>query len=92
MGRKVLNNKVEFLAGGESLIMKLSDKELRDLRRSSQWYKGDDWEHMLFGRIHNFAIYALFDYDWKSPYKRGRFTSKFPYRKYDNIDWFLITE
>lgn len=92
MARKVLNNKVEFLAGGESLVMKLSDAELRQLRRSSEWLKGDDWENMLHGRIHNFAIYALLDFAWQSPYKRGKFESKFPYRKYDNIDWFLVTE
>lgn len=92
MARKELNNKVEFMAGGESLIMKLSDEELRSLRHSSQWCKGDDWEHMLHGRIHNFAIYALLDYDWKSPYKRGKFEAKFPYRKYDDIDWFLIVK
>lgn len=92
MPRKVLNNKVEFIAGGESLVMKLSDKELRSLRHSSQWYKGDDWEHMTTGRIYNFAIYALLDYEWNSPHKRGRFAKVFPYRKYDNIDWFLITE
>ena len=54
MARNVLNNKVEFIAGGESLMMKLSDKELRQLRYSSQWRKGDDWENMLCGSIYNF--------------------------------------
>ena len=92
MAKKILNNKVEFMAGGESLIMKLSNKELRSLRHSSQWYYGDDWENALHGRIHNYAIYALLDYEWKSPYKTGRFGTKFPYRKYDNIDWILVTE
>jgi hypothetical protein len=88
MERKVLNNKVEFVAGGESLFMRLSDKELRQLRHSSHWCKGDDWESMTHGRIENFAIYTLLDYDWKSPYKRGRFGAKFPYSVYNSIDWF----
>ena len=89
MARNVLNNKVEFIAGGESLMMKLSDKELRQLRYSSQWRKGDDWKNMLCGSIYNFSIFVLLDYDWKSPY-REKFASKFPYLKYDSIDWFLI--
>ena len=90
MARKVLNNKVEFIAGGESLTMKLSDKELKSLRHSSEWFKGDDWEKFTHGNIHNFAIYALLDYEWKSPYKAGKFCEKFPYRKYDDIHWFLV--
>ena len=90
MSKKVLNNKIEFIAGGESLLIKLSDKELKQLRHSSQWQNGNNWENMLHGRIHNFSIYALLDFEWKSPYKRGKFESKFPYRKYDDIDWFLV--
>lgn len=91
MARKVCNNKVVFMAGGNELKMRLSDLELKTLRHSSVWYKGDDWEHMTMGHIHNFAIYALLDYDWKSRSKAGRFNAMFPYRKYDNIHWYLET-
>ena len=92
MARKVLNNKVEFMAGGKSLFMKLSDKELKSLRRSSEWCKGDEWENMLHGRIRNFSIYALVDYEWKSPHKAGKIYVNFPYREYDTIDWFLVVD
>ena len=86
---KICNNKVVFSMGGNELKMRLSDFELKTLRHSSIWYKGDNWQNMTRGRIHNFAIYALLDYDWKSTSKRKRFFSAFPYDQYDMVYWYL---
>lgn len=89
MARKVCNNKVEFSACGKSVTFRLSDKELRMLRRSSIFYNGDKWETFTHGTMYNFAAYAFFEYE-TSRAKYGRFISNFPYKDFDKIIWFLI--
>ena len=37
MERKVLNNKVKFYAGCKEVVIKLSDKELQDLRNHTNY-------------------------------------------------------
>ena len=89
MVRKVCNNKVEFTACGKTLLFRLSDKELKMLRRSSIWYKGEDWESRKYGYMYNFSAYAFFDYDVKGS-KAGRFHVAFPYHDFEKIMWDLV--
>jgi len=87
--RKQCNNKVEFHACGKSVIFRLSDSELKQLRRNSIYTKGQDWEKFTHGSMYNFSAYAYFDYEVKGS-KRGRFIENFPYLKFDTIFWFLL--
>ena len=48
---KICNNKVVFSMGGNELKMRLSDFELKTLRHSSIWYKGDDWQIISYSRL-----------------------------------------
>ena len=90
--RKVPNNKVEFSAHGESLVMRLSDKELFDLRCYSihRGCKKDEWKKASSGFLYNFSAFALFDYDIKSASKRGRFHKTFNYHKFEQMYWYLM--
>ena len=88
---KVLNNVVIFSHGGKDLKMRFSDDELRTLRHASIHYKGDEVDRFKHGELYNFAAYAMFDYEIKSPSKRGRFCSAFPYHSFSRILWQLET-
>ncbi len=88
MLKKVCNNKVVFLACGKKVTFNLSDDELRQLRRSSIYYKGDDWENFTFGTIFNFSVYAFFEYE-TSRAKYRRFAENFLYHDFDRMEWFL---
>lgn len=92
MERKVLNNKVVFHAGGNEVMVKLSDRELKDLRCHTNYAKGVDRDSLTMGDMYNFALYAFLDYDLKkSPSKAARVRSKFPYHTYDRVYWYLET-
>ena len=88
MARKVCNNKVEFTACGKTVMFRLSDKELRMLRRSSIFEKGVDWEKRNYGYLYNFSVFAFFDYDVKGS-KCGRFHKEFNYHEFDKMWWSL---
>ena len=87
--KKTCNNKVEFTACGKSLVFRLSDKELRNLRVASIRHKGDDWEHFNCGHMYNFSAYAFFEYDTTRT-KYGRFAANFPYHDFEKIYWTII--
>lgn len=90
MERKVLNNKVKFYAGCKEVVIKLSDKELKDLRCHTNYSKGVDRNTLTMGDMYNFALYAFLDYDLKkSPSKAARVKAQFPYHEYDRIYWYL---
>jgi hypothetical protein len=89
MARKVCNNKVEITACGKSIVMRLSDGELKKLRNYSDRQKGEDWERMTMGNITHVSLYALFDYAIKSPSKTGRIHKEFPFHDFENAWWYL---
>lgn len=89
MAKKILNNKVEFSAGGKYVKVRLSDEELKDLRRYSDYDKGADLSKMMFGTIHNFSLYAFLDYTLKTSQKACRVMEVFPYHEYDYVMWNL---
>lgn len=92
MERKVLNNKVKFYAGCKEVVIKLSDKELQDLRNHTNYNftKGVARATLTFGELYNFALWAFLDYDLKkSPSKAARVKEQFPYHEYDRIFWYL---
>lgn len=92
MERKVLNNKVKFCAGCKEVVIKLSDKELKDLRSHTNYNftKGVARSTLTFGELYNFGLYAFLDYDLKkSPSKAARVKAQFPYHEYDRIFWYL---
>lgn len=92
MERKVLNNKVTFYAGGKEVMVKLSNRELHDLRCHTNYAKGVDRDTLTMGDMYNFALYAFLDYDLKkSPSKAGRVKAQFPYHSIDRIHWNLET-
>ena len=87
--RKKCNNKVIFTACGKQLEMRLSDKELDNLRVASRHMGDKDYKAANSGDIYNFAIFALFDYGIKSSSKSGRFYKTFNYHDFDNMYWYL---
>ena len=90
MERKVLNNKVKFYAGGKEVMVKLSDRELHDLRCHTNYKNGVDRDTLTMGDMYNFALYAFLDYDLKkSPSKAARVKKQFSYHEYDRIYWYL---
>ena len=90
MERKLLNNKVKFCAGCKEVVIKLSDKELKDLRCHTNYSKGVDRNTLTMGDMYNFALYAFLDYDLKkSRSKAARVKEQFPYHEYDRIYWYL---
>ena len=89
MARKVCNNKVEFTACGKSVIFRLSDKELKTLRRISTFEKGVDWEKRNYGYLYNFTAFSFFD-NYVKGSKCGRFHREFTYHEFDKIMWDLV--
>ena len=87
---KILNTKIEFSACGRYMTMRLSDDELRQLRRSSNNWAGVDVSSMTCGFIYNFAIYALFDYSFKSASKRRRFMDTYGYNDFGEMYWSVV--
>jgi len=88
--RKKLNNKVEFTGCGKSIVMRMSDPELRKLRVYSEKDNRSEKEMMNTGYIRNFSLYALFDYAIKSRSKCGRIRENFPYHDFELIYWTLL--
>lgn len=89
MAKKILNNKVEFVAGGKSVIVKLSDFELKELREYSDYKKGEDLSKMTMAKINNFGLHAFTRYTLKNSSKAGRICATFPYHDYDYVMWVL---
>lgn len=90
MGRKILNNKVNFFAGGKEVTVRLSDKELKVLKQYSNYRKGTDLDKQTMMEIYNFSLYAYLDYDLKGSSKGGRVRITFPYHDYSSVWWELI--
>jgi len=88
MARKVLNNKVRISACGRSIEMRMSDGELKKLII----YSIPTERHETYGYLYNFSLYALFDYDIKSPSKQGRIYKNFPYHDFAKAMWELIKD
>lgn len=88
--RKKLNNKVEFTGCGKSIVMRMSDHELRKLRVYSEKKKDSSIDDMKTGYIRNFSLYALFDYAIKSRSKCGRIRENFPYHDFELMYWTLL--
>lgn len=87
--KKTCNNKVEFTACGKSLVFRVSDKELRNLRVYSIHRNGDDLEHFNYGYMYNFSAYAFFEYETTRT-KYGRFAANFNYHDFGEIYWTII--
>jgi hypothetical protein len=90
MGKKVLNNKVNFFAGGKEVTIKLSDKELKTLKNYSVYHKNDNLYQLTMMQMHNFSIHAYCDYVLKGSSKAAKVKVAFPYHDYDNVWWELI--
>jgi len=90
MGKKVLNNKVNFFAGGKDVTIRLSDKELKTLKRYSIYHKDDNLDRLTMMQMYNFSLHAYFDYELRGSSKGARVTLAFPYHDYDNVWWELI--
>jgi len=90
---KQLNNKVVISQAGVEATFKLSDKELKGLRRSSRYTRQEKengfLEKATMGNAYNFAMYAFFEYETTRA-KSGRFHSLFNYHKGDFL-WYLET-
>lgn len=90
---KQLNNKVVISQAGVEATFKLSDKELRSLRRSSRYTRQEEergfLEKATMGNAYNFSMYAFFEYETTRA-KSGRFHSLFNYHKGDFL-WYLET-
>lgn len=90
---KQLNNKVVISQGGVEATFKLSDKELRGLRRSSRYTRQEKengfLEKATMGDAYNFAMYSFFEHETTRA-KSGRFHSLFNYHKGDFF-WYLET-
>ncbi len=91
--KKVCNNKIKFCAHGNEAIFRLSDLEVKKLRRYSEYTKSEKergfLENATFGNIRNFSVFALFDYEIKGS-KCGRFHSIFNYHKFDIMFWMFV--
>lgn len=90
MARKILNNKVKFFAGYKDVTIKLSDRELKILKRYSKYHKDDNLDKMTMMEMYNFSMYAYFDYELKGSTKGSRVKRAFPYHDYSNVWWELV--
>lgn len=86
MGRKICNNKVEFSANGKSVTFRLSDDELKTLRKYD-----DERKNSKYGWLYNFSVFAFFDYEVKGS-KCGRFHKNFNYHKFEKMIWCLAED
>ncbi len=90
---KQLNNKVVISQDGVEATFKLSDKELKGLRRSSRYTRQEKeigfLENATMGNAYNFSMYSFFDYETTRA-KSARFNSLFNYHKGDFF-WYLET-
>lgn len=89
MNKTLLNNKVEIRQCGVSAVFRLSNEELKRLRRSSCFTAREIEKAMkaTSGRCYNFSMYAFFEYETTRA-KYGRFASIFNYHN-GHFDWFL---
>ena len=90
MERKILNNKVNFFAGGKDVTIRLSDRELKILKRYSNYNKDDNLDKMTMMEMYNFSMDAYFDYELKGSTKGSRVKLAFPYHDYSNVWWELV--
>ena len=90
MARKILNNKVNFFAGGKDVTIRLSDKELKTLKKYSIYHKDDNLERLNMMQMYNFSIHAYCNYELHGSSKAAKVTLAFPYHDYDNVWWELI--
>ena len=90
MERKILNNKVNFFAGGKDVTIRLSDRELKILKQYSNYHKGDNLDKMTMMEMYNFSMYAYFEYELKGSAKGSRVKLAFPYHDYSTVWWKLV--
>lgn len=89
MARTDYKNKVTFCACGKDLTLKLSDKELKELRLyTDSRDRKIDINKVHSGDMYNFSFYAWID-NSITPHKRGKCVVTFPYHNFSNMYWYM---